>query len=80
MIQLQRTAWVHVKPVWQSGTTKPLSPGVYRRELNGVTVYSKWSGRQWFQSCNDPELAAQQTQFSNYQALPWAPMHQESKP
>ena len=57
---------------WLAGSTQPVQDGVYRRAtLAGSTKFSLWANGRWHWNCVTPALAAQQTDLSLAQRMPW---------
>lgn len=60
-----------IRTDWFPGDQKPRSVGVYERGNDSIVVYSKWDGAQWLVFKPTPEVAAKQTERSEYQYMPW---------
>lgn len=56
---------------WFRGDVKPARPGVYQRRWGTDSLYAKWDGRNWFMSCQTPEIAACKYCASHDQCRPW---------
>ena len=60
-----------IRTDWFPGGQTPGCVGVYERSNGSIEVYSKWDGAQWLVFKPTPEMAAEQTERSEYQHMPW---------